>query len=178
MPCVEVEIRDEAGRTAPEGEEGEIFIRSPLVMKGYWRNPRATEESLDGARWLRTGDIGRLEDGHLYINSRARDLILRGGENIYPIEVEQALEAHPDVDEAAVLGVDHEELGQEVRAIVVPRSGARLDEATLRDWTGERIAGFKVPSLWTFRSEPLPRNATGKVLKPELEGAAPRLVED
>lgn len=178
MPCVEVEVRDEAGQAAHEGEEGEIFIRSPLVMQGYWRNPEATVESLDAARWLRTGDIGRLEDGHLYINSRARDLILRGGENIYPIEVEQALEAHPDVDEAAVLGVDHEELGQEVHAVVVPRAGTSLDEAALRGWVGERIAGFKVPSLWTFRTEPLPRNATGKILKPELEGAAPRLVED
>lgn len=174
MPCVEVEIRDVSGCPAPEGQEGEIFIRSPLVMKGYWRNPGATAKALDADRWLRTGDIGHFEEGHLFINSRARDLILRGGENIYPIEVEQAVEAHPDVDEAAVLGVDHEELGQEVHAIVVPRPDVALDEEALRDWTAERIARFKVPSRWTFRTDPLPRNPTGKVLKTELQEPAPR----
>ncbi len=178
MPCVEVEVRDAAGRSVPEGEEGEIFLRSPLVMKAYWRNPEATAEALSEDRWLRTGDIGRLEDGHLYINSRARDLILRGGENIYPIEVEQALECHPGVDEAAVLGVDHEELGQEVHAVVVPRPDARLDEADLGDWARARIAVFKVPTSWAFRTAPLPRNATGKVLKAELEGAASRILQD
>jgi len=178
MPGVEVEIRDDAGRPVEAGIEGEIFLRSPLLMKGYWRNEEATREALDADRWLRTGDIGRLEDGHLYINSRARDLILRGGENVYPIEVEQALEGHPYVDEAAVVGADHEELGQEVHAYVVPRADGEIDTEALATFVAGRIAAFKVPTRWTIRAEPLPRNATGKVLKPELEGAPSRLVAE
>ncbi len=178
MPGVEVEIRDESGAPLPEGAEGEIFLRSPLVMKGYWRNAAATEETLTPDRWLRTGDVGRLQDGHLFINSRARDLIIRGGENIHPIEVEQALEAHPDVDEAAVVGVDHEELGQEVLAFVVPRLGASPSAEDLSAWVASRLAAFKVPAHWTFRNEPLPRNASGKVLKPQLLGAPETLIRD
>ncbi|MCB9725643.1 MAG: acyl--CoA ligase [Spirochaetaceae bacterium] len=165
MPCVEVEVRDAKGSRVADGCEGEIHLRSPLVMLGYWNDEVATRESLSHDRWLRTGDIGRLEDGHLYIDSRARDLILRGGENVHPIEVEQAIESHPAVDEAAVLGVDHEELGQEVLAIVVPRSADAVDVDALRDWVAARIAAFKVPVHWVVRREPLPRNATGKLLK-------------
>ncbi len=178
MPCVEIEIRDESGEALPEGTEGEIYIRSPLLMKEYWRNPQATDETLTPDRWLRTGDIGRLRGGHLFINSRARDLILRGGENIYPIEVEQAIEAHPGVDEAAVVGVDHEELGQEVCAFVVSRAGESPSADDLSDWLAGRLAAFKVPAYWRFRSEPLPRNASGKVLKPQLLGAPETLIED
>ena len=97
MPTHEIEIRDPQGRPLPEGVEGEIHIRSPYLMLGYWRRPEATAEALLPGRWLRTGDIGRFEDGRLYINSRARDMILRGGENIYPVEIEHRLEAHPQV---------------------------------------------------------------------------------
>jgi acyl-CoA synthetase (AMP-forming)/AMP-acid ligase II len=121
-------------------------------------------------RWLRSGDWGRLEDGRLYVNSRKRDLILRGGENVYPIEIEQRLEAHPDVREAAVLGAPHPELGQEVKAILVPEPGVRLDADRLARFVGETLAYFKVPSQWEFRAEPLPRNATGKVMKHVLLG--------
>ena len=131
LPTVQIEIRDADGRALPEGETGEIHVRSPLVMAGYWRNPQASAASIVADRWLRTGDVGMLVDGRLYINSRARDLILRGAENIYPVEIEQRLEAHPDVLEAAVVGVDHEELGQEVKAIVVLRPGARATPARL-----------------------------------------------
>ena len=134
-------------------------------MREYWGREAETKGTILAGRWLRTGDIGRLEEGRLYINSRARDLILRGGENIYPIEIEQRLEAHPDVDEAAVVGVDHPELGQEVKAVVVPRRGASLDPDSLRGWVAERLAYFKVPVHWEIRAEPLPRNAAGKVLK-------------
>jgi acyl-CoA synthetase (AMP-forming)/AMP-acid ligase II len=134
-------------------------------MKEYWERPDATHEVLSAGRWLRTGDIGCLQDGYLYVNSRARDLILRGAENIYPAEIEQRLEAHPDVEEAAVLGVEHEELGQEVKAIVVLRAGVALDSEALSRWVGETLAYFKVPSRWELRPEPLPRNATGKILK-------------
>ncbi len=168
----DVEIRDAEGKALPEGAEGEIFVRSPYVMLGYWRDPDATRETLRPGRWLATGDIGRIEDGRLYINSRARDLILRAAENVYPAEVEHRLDAHPDVAESAVVGVDHPELGQEVKAIVVPSEGARLEPEVLAAWCAETLAGFKVPSLWEIRSEPLPRNAAGKVLKTVLLGEA------
>ena len=119
LPTIDVEIRDADGKALPEGAEGEIFLRGPLVMREYWRRPAETAEAIGPGRWLRTGDVGRLQDGYLYINSRRRDLILRGAENVYPHEIEQALEAHDAVREAAVVGVDHAELGQEVKAIVV-----------------------------------------------------------
>jgi acyl-CoA synthetase (AMP-forming)/AMP-acid ligase II len=178
LPTLRVEIRDEDGRPLPDGAEGEIWIRGPLVMREYWRRPEATAETLVAGRWLRTGDVGRLEAGHLYVNSRARDLILRGAENVYPAEIEQRLETHPDVAEAAVIGVEHPELGQEVKAIVVPRDGARLDPEVLRAFVAERLAYYKVPAHWEVRAEPLPRNATGKVLKHVLTGGANRFTED
>jgi len=165
LPTTQIEIRDPEGNPLPEGEEGEIYLRSPQVMKEYWRKPEATAETICAGRWLRTGDFGRFENGRLYIASRKRDLILRGGENIYPIEIEQCLELHADVAEAAVVGKDHVELGQEVMAIVVPNEGASPSSDELRDWVAERLAYYKVPAHWDFRSEALPRNATGKVMK-------------
>ena len=165
LPTISVEIRDPEGRALPDGAEGEIHIRGPLIMKEYWRNPEATAQTILPGRWLRTGDIGRLEDGRLTIESRKRDLILRGGENVYPAEIELCLEAHPDVREAAVVGVDHPELGQEVKAIIVPATGRGFDPEALARFVAGRLAYFKVPSRWELRSEPLPRNATGKVLK-------------
>jgi len=177
LPTVEVGIRDLDGKPAPEGVEGEVWLRGPLVMKEYWRRPRETAEAIASGRWLRTGDVGRLEDGYLYVNSRRRDLILRGAENVYPVEIEHCLEAHPAVAEAAVVGVAHAELGQEVKAIVVPAAGlgeaarATLPEV-LRAWCADRLAYFKVPSHWELRDEPLPRNATGKVLKHVLTAGA------
>jgi long-chain acyl-CoA synthetase len=170
MPCHEVEIRNAEGNIVPDGAEGEIFVRSAYLMLEYWGDPEATNKALDDGRWLATGDIGRVEDGMLYINSRARDMILRSAENIYPVEIEYRLEEHPEVREAAVIGVDHDELGQEVKGIVVPEPGAALDEAKLASWCGETLAPFKVPSLWDLRTEPLPRNASGKVLKNVLSG--------
>jgi long-chain acyl-CoA synthetase len=170
LPTVELEIRDATGRAMPEGVEGEIHLRSPLLMLEYWRKPEATKETLVDGRWLRTGDVGKLVDGRLYVNARARDLILRGAENIYPVEIEQRLEAHPDVEEAAVVGVDHEELGQEVKAIVVPKPGRAPEPAALAAWVGATLAAFKVPAHFEIRREPLPRNATGKVLKNVLVG--------
>lgn len=153
---------------ATDGVEGEIFLRSSLVMRGYWRDPAAIAEAIGAGRWLATGDIGRIEEGHLHVDARARDLILRGGENVYPVEIEQALESHSEVDEAAVVGVDHEELGQEVAAFVVPRAGAVLDVAELEAYVSRRLAAFKVPSVWRLHLEPLPHNASGKLLKREL----------
>jgi len=172
LPTVALEIRGPDGRALPDEETGEIHVRSPLVMAGYWRNPEATSESILEDRWLRTGDVGKLVDGRLYIDARARDLILRGAENVYPVEIEQRLEAHPDVLEAAVVGVEHEELGQEVKAIVVLRPGARATQERLSAWVAETLAAFKVPAHWELRAEALPRNATGKVLKNVLTGTA------
>ncbi|MBW2423611.1 MAG: acyl--CoA ligase [Deltaproteobacteria bacterium] len=178
-PTTEIQIRGPEGESLPEGEEGEVFGRSPYLMLEYWRNPEATAETIQPGRWLATGDIGRIEDGYLYINSRARDMILRSGENIYPVEIEHRLEAHPDVAEAAVVGVDHPELGQEVKAIVVPATGCRIDTEALDAFCRETLAAYKVPAHWEIRTEPLPRNAAGKILKNVLEGESEsRFVED
>ena len=181
LPTIELALRDENGASVPADAEGEIFARSPLVMLRYWNRPEATAETVSGDRWLRTGDIGHVDaNGLLSIHSRARDMIIRGGENIYPVEIEQRLEAHPDVREVAVIGVDHPELGQEVKAVVVPESGAKMDPEALRSWVAEALAYFKVPSLWEERHEPLPRNATSKVVKSLLSdpGAESTFVEE
>ncbi|MGB8330856.1 MAG: class I adenylate-forming enzyme family protein [Polyangiales bacterium] len=171
VPTVEIEIRDEHGRAVADGEEGEIYLRGPLVMLGYWDDPEATTAAIKPGRWLRTGDVGRLVDGKLFIASRKRDLILRGGENVYPFEIEQRLEAHPAVAEAAVIGIDHEELGQEVKAVLVLEEGREVAVEDLQRWVAETLAYYKVPSHWEIRTERLPRNATGKVLKNALRNA-------
>jgi long-chain acyl-CoA synthetase len=171
VPTVEVEIRDELGRSVAEGEEGEIHLRGPLVMREYWEDPEATRAAIKPGRWLNTGDVGRLQGGKLYIASRKRDLILRGGENVYPFEIEQRLEAHPAIVEAAVIGVDHEEFGQEVKAVVVFEKGQEIAAEELGRWVADALAYYKVPSRWETRKLPLPRNAIGKVLKNALRDA-------
>ena len=179
LPTVELEIRDATGAAVPEGEEGEIHVRGPMVMPGYWRRPEETAEVIGAGRWLRTGDIGRLEGGRLYLASRRRDLIIRGGENIYPVEIENRLEEHPGVAEVAVVPVEHEELGQEVRAVVVPVAGTSLTPDELASWCAESLSYFKVPTHWDIRAEPLPRNASGKVVKQVLlDGQPLQFVED
>lgn len=169
-PTHQIEIRDDDGKALPDGEEGEIHIRSPYLMLEYYGDPEATSGCLLPGNWLATGDVGFLRDGLLYINSRARDLILRGAENVSPVEIEHRLDAHPSVAESAVVGVDHPELGQEVKAIVVAAPGASIDTDALAAWVGETLAAFKVPALFEVRSEALPRNAAGKVLKNVLTG--------
>lgn len=179
VATVEIEIRDPEGKPVPEGAEGEIHLRSPYLMLGYWNQPEATRETLKPGRWLATGDIGRLEDGLLYINSRARDMILRNAENVYPAEIENRLEKHPAVREAAVFGVDHPEWGQEVKAVLVREPGTRPDPAELARFCGETLAAYKVPTRWEIRDEALPRNPSGKILKNVLAGEAPStFVED
>ncbi len=172
VPGNDVAIFDDTGRRLPDGEDGNICVRGPNVMLGYWRNPGATKEAFFEGGWLRTGDIGQMRDGLLFLASRKRDMIIRGGENIYPLEIENRLDDHPDVEEVAVVGVDHRELGQEVKAIVVPRAGRALDPETLKAFVSETLAYYKVPTYVEIRDEPLPRNATGKVLKPVLLGEA------
>ena len=171
-PMHQVEIRNEAGDVLPEAQEGEIFVRSAYLMRGYWDDEAASAKAIGPGRWLATGDVGRVEKGLLYINSRARDMILRSAENVYPVEIEYRLDAHPEVRESAVVGVDHPELGQEVKAIVVPEPGAQPSSEALAAWCAETLAAFKVPGEWEIRDEPLPRNAAGKILKQVLTGEA------
>ena len=165
----EVEIRDTRDAVLPEGETGEIFLRTPSVFLGYWNDPAATRAVLDDDRWYRTGDFGRIAGGLLFPGGRRSDLILRGGANIYPIEIENRLIEHPDIDEAAVTGTDHPELGQEPMAFVVRRPGSGLTAGQVRDWCASALAPFKVPAAVRFRAS-LPCTETGKVIKHELEG--------
>ncbi len=162
---VALEIRDADGTPVPEGVEGEVYVRSPFVMLGYWRNPEATAAAIDAERWLRTGDFGVMEQGRLRLTGRRSDLILRGGENIYPVEIEQCLDEHPDVVECAVVGEPHPDLGQQVAAVVVLTEGSTASEADLREFARERLAYFKVPERWRISSDPLPRNITGKLIR-------------
>ncbi len=166
-PWVEIEIRDAAGRPLPPGEIGEIAVRTPTVMLGYAGRPEATAEVLkDG--WLLTGDAGyRDADGYLYVVDRVRDMIISGGENIYPAELEAVLQQHPAVAEVAVIGTPSARWGEEVCAVVVPAPGAAPDSDELIAFARGKIAGYKVPRRVVF-VEALPRNATGKVLRREL----------
>jgi acyl-CoA synthetase (AMP-forming)/AMP-acid ligase II len=165
IATVELEIRDESNRTLPEGVEGEICVRSPFNMLGYWNDAEATARTIDPDRWMHTGDIGMLEQGRVRLTTRRSDLIIRGGENVYPAEVEGALIEHPGVQECIVLGQPSEDLGQEVAAVVVTDPVAAVTEADLVEYLRERLAYFKVPTHWRLTTDPLPRNATGKVLR-------------
>ncbi len=168
LPIMDVAIRGDDNQDLPVGQRGEIWFRGPMLIRGYWNRPEATEETIvDG--WLRTGDIGRFdEEGFLYIEDRAKDMILRGGENIYGAEVESAIYEHPAIHEAAVFGVPHERLGEEVAVALVLREGATLTPDELRTYLSGKIASFKVPAHVFIRTELLPRNAAGKFLKREL----------
>ncbi|MDQ2797475.1 MAG: acyl--CoA ligase [Actinomycetota bacterium] len=167
MPIASVELRvcDADGAVLPDGEAGEIQLRSQFTMTGYWDDPQATADAIDPDGWFRTGDLGHVVDGRLFIAARRTDLILRGGENVYPAEIEAVLDEYPGVQECAVLGVEHPELGQEVAAVIVPTAGATVTEEDLRAFAAEQLAYFKVPSRWRFTEEPLRRNATGKIIR-------------
>jgi acyl-CoA synthetase (AMP-forming)/AMP-acid ligase II len=164
----EVEVHDVDGVALREGEVGEIYLRTASTFIGYWNNPEATTAAFAEDRWYRTGDFGRIQDGRLYLESRMRDLILRGGENIYPIEIENRLIEHPDIEDAAVIGVDHPSLGQEVKAFVVLRDGAELTAQQVQEFAAEGLARFKVPAYVELR-DALPYTETGKLLKHQLE---------
>jgi acyl-CoA synthetase (AMP-forming)/AMP-acid ligase II len=166
-PTMELQIRDEAGVALAEGEIGEIAVRGATVFIGYWQDPVATQQALDGDRWYRTGDTGRIEHGLLFLHSRMSDRIIRGGENVSPVEIENRLLEHPDIVDAAVVGAAHQVLGQEVKAVIVRRPGSELDPEDVRDWVRGGLAAFKVPSIVEFRGE-LPRTETGKVMKYQL----------
>ena len=168
VPVMEVRVTDPDGNVLPRGETGEIWFKAPSLIRGYWNRPDATAETIvDG--WLRSGDIGRVdEDGFVYVSDRAKDMVLRGGENIYCAEVEAAIYEHPAVYEAAVYGIPDERLGEELACHVMVKEGASLDAGELQRFVGERLAGFKVPSVVEVVTESLPRNASGKILKRDL----------
>jgi long-chain acyl-CoA synthetase len=163
-----VMIADEDGNEVAPGELGEICMRGPNVVKGYWNKPEATAETfVDG--WLHSGDIGRVdEEGFLFIVDRAKDMVIRGGENVYSVEIETVLYEHPDVSECAVIGIPHVVLGEEVAAVVKRVPGAEVTEEQLKDHVSQRLAAYKVPVRIDVRDTELPRNAAGKVLKREL----------
>jgi acyl-CoA synthetase (AMP-forming)/AMP-acid ligase II len=168
LPGVELAILDANGNRLPPGEVGEIATRSGSNMVGYWNLPEATAKTLDGDGWLRTGDAGYMDkDGYLYIHDRIKDMIISGGENIYPAEVESAICDHPDVAEVAVVGVPDEKWGEAVKAIVVMKPGKTAAVSDIINFTRERIAGFKTPKSVDF-IEALPRNASGKILRRHL----------
>jgi acyl-CoA synthetase (AMP-forming)/AMP-acid ligase II len=168
LPGVEISIRDEDGNIAAPGQVGEIITRSPGNMAGYWRDEEATKRTINSDGWLRTGDAGYMdEDGYLFIVDRVKDMIVSGGENIYPAEVENALFGHPAVAEVVVIGVPSERWGEEVKAVVVLRPGKTASPEELIAWARERIAGFKVPKSVDF-VDAIPKSGTGKILRREL----------
>jgi long-chain acyl-CoA synthetase len=164
----EIRVTGDQDRPLPVGEVGEIWFRGPNLIRGYWNKPEATALTLvDG--WLRSGDLGYVdEDGFVYVQDRAKDMVLRAGENIYCAEVEAALYEHPGVYEAAVFGIPHERLGEEVATALYPKPGKTLDAADVRRHMQERVANFKIPSVIEIHTEPLPRNPAGKILKREI----------
>ncbi|MBI3837985.1 MAG: long-chain fatty acid--CoA ligase [Planctomycetia bacterium] len=164
----QIKIVDDSGNALPPGKEGEVLIRGVNVMKGYYKQPEATAQILKNG-WFYSGDIGKLdEEGYLYIVGRKKDMILRGGFNIYPREIEELLYEHPAVAEAAVVGVKHEELGEEVKAVVFLKPGCKVTEKDLQAYCKERIAAFKYPRIVEIRDKPLPKGPSAKILKREL----------
>lgn len=168
LPGVEIAILDEAGNRLPTGQVGEIATRSMANMAGYWNLPDATAKTIDGEGWLRTGDAGYLdEDGYVYIHDRVKDMIISGGENIYPAEVENAIFGHPDVADVAVIGVPDAKWGEAVKAIVVKKPGREPASEDIIGFARQRIAAYKAPKSVDF-IEALPRNPSGKILRREL----------
>ena len=171
VPTVQVKVIDAAGNDLGANATGEVCITGPILMAGYWNKPEATAEAIDADGWLHTGDVGHLDDdGFLYITDRAKDMIIRGGENIYCVEIEQRLVTHPEIADAAIIGVPHPELGEEVKAVVQLEDGATLTEADVKQWVADGLAAFKVPAYVTLQHDKLPRNASGKLLKNVLRG--------
>ena len=164
-----VEVRDDNLKSVPTGEAGEIWFFGPMLIRGYWNRPEATAETIvDG--WLRSGDIGRLDaEGFVYVEDRVKDMIIRAGENIYGAEVESVIYDHPAVHEAAVFGVPHERLGEEVGVAILPKDGLALDPQDLWKFLEGKIGAHKIPVHVVVMTEPLPRNAAGKFLKRELQ---------
>ena len=169
MDDVEIKVRDGKGRELAAGKIGEIVVRGPRIMKGYWKDEEKTEKAFTADGWYRTGDMGyKDEEGYIYLTGRGDDVIVRGGENIGPDEVESVLSTNPKIEEAAVIGVKDVEWGQQVRAIVRLRKGETATEQEVIDFCRSRLAGFKRPSSVVFVSQELPKTSTGKVLRRKL----------
>jgi long-chain acyl-CoA synthetase len=168
LPTMKLRITDGDGNELGPGEVGEIWFSGPNLIRGYWNRPEATAETIvDG--WLRSGDIGYIdEEGFVYVSDRAKDMVLRAGENVYCAEVEAVIYQHPAIYEAAVFGVPHERLGEEVAAVIMPKPGSTFSVDELTAFLGEHLAPFKVPTKIGIVNEQLPRNASGKILKREL----------
>ena len=165
----DVKVVNEGGQTLPVGAVGELWIRGPNVVRAYWKRPRPVAAT-DADGWLHTGDVARIdEEGFVYILDRTKDIVIRGGENVYCVEVEDALYGHPDVMDAAVVGIPDRILGEEVGAVVQTRPGAGIDAEILRRHVADHLAAFKVPVRIELRSQPLPRNPSGKILKRKLK---------
>ena len=166
-PGLEIKIVDAEGHEVPRGEIGEVVVHGRVVMKGYWNKREATAASIrDG--WMRTGDAAYMDDdGYVFIYDRVKDMIVTGGENVYPAEVENALFGHPDLADVAVIGVPDAQWGEAVKAVVIAKPGAPRDAASVIAWARERIAGYKAPKSVDF-VDAIPRNATGKILRREL----------
>lgn len=170
-PSGEAKIVAPDGKVLPPNEVGELWYKGPIVVRGYWNKPQATAETfVEG--WVKTGDLAKIdEEGFVYIVDRAKDMLIRGGENIYCVEVENALYDHPAVMDAAVIGIPHKTLGEEPAAVVTLKPGMSADEAELRHFVAQRLAAFKVPVKISFWHETLPRNPNGKIMKRDLKDA-------
>jgi acyl-CoA synthetase (AMP-forming)/AMP-acid ligase II len=168
LPGVELKVTDASGRALPAGITGEILIRSCSIMRGYFEMPEATAATIDDEGWLRSGDAGFLDsEGYLYLQDRIKDLIISGGENIYPAEVESAIASHPGVVDVAVIGISDDKWGEVGKAVIVPVTGSAPSADEIIAWAAERIAKFKLPKSVEF-VDALPRNHTGKILRREL----------
>ncbi|MEO6125819.1 MAG: class I adenylate-forming enzyme family protein, partial [Ilumatobacteraceae bacterium] len=168
MPGTDVRIVDEAGNDVAPGGVGEVWVRGPNNVRGYWNKPTETAEAFTNG-WFHTGDAGRIDaDGFVYVVDRIKDMVLRGGENVYCAEVEAAIFEHPAVADVAVFGIPHARLGEEVATAVILKPGMSMSATELQSYLGGKLAPFKVPSAVYVRSDELPRNATGKVLKKDL----------
>jgi len=165
---VDLSIQDADGRILPTGDQGEVCARAGNLMDYYWNRPEETEEAFRGG-WYHSGDMGRLDsEGYLFLVDRVKDMIVTGGENVYSVEVEEAVSSHPAVDQVAVIGIPHDTWGEQVHAIVVLKDGASATSEELIEHARGRIAGYKVPKSVEFRSEPIPLSGAMKPLKREL----------
>ena len=177
MPILQIKIVDADGKTLGPNQSGEICLSGATITPGYWNRPDATAETVkDG--WLHTGDVGYLDaDGYLYISDRAKDMILRAGENVYCVEIENCISDHPEIEEAAVIGVPDKDLGEKVKAIVRRRPNSDIDELKVKQHVGQHLAKFKVPEIIEFTEDPLPRNPAGKIMKNVLRGSSKPPIE-
>jgi acyl-CoA synthetase (AMP-forming)/AMP-acid ligase II len=176
-PVLEMKIVDDDGKEVPTGERGEILIKGPCNFRTYWNKPEATAEVINDDGWFFTGDVGTFdEDGFLYIVDRAKDIVIRGGENISCLEVEAAIYKYPDVLEASVFGVPDDHFGEALAAVVAVKNGRNPDAESIQQFLADHIAGFKVPAHFWFQDEKLPRIASGKINKRQLRETATELL--